>query len=80
MMDNPVALKNLKDPYYHIPALQAMDVNFGSVGTLLATRVQTLSRAQWLGEENQQLMNQISVDGYAYGIRGGLGLQLNNGY
>ncbi|MDP5011362.1 MAG: type IX secretion system membrane protein PorP/SprF [Crocinitomicaceae bacterium] len=80
MMDNPVALKNLKDPYYHIPALQAMDVNFGSVGTLLATRVQTLSRAQWLGEENQQFMNQISVDGYAYGIRGGLGLQLNNGY
>jgi type IX secretion system PorP/SprF family membrane protein len=80
MMDNPVALKNLKDPYYHIPALQAMDVNFGSVGTLLATRVQTLSRAQWLGAENQQFMNQISVDGYAYGIRGGLGLQLNNGY
>jgi type IX secretion system PorP/SprF family membrane protein len=80
MMDNPVALKNLKDPYYHIPALQAMDVNFGSVGTLLATRVQTLTRAQWLGEENQQFMNQIAVDGYAYGIRGGLGLQLNNGY
>jgi type IX secretion system PorP/SprF family membrane protein len=80
MMDNPVALKNLKDPYYHIPALQSMDVNFGSVGTLMATRIQTLTRAQWLGEENQQFMNQISVDGYAYGLRGGVGLQLNNGY
>jgi type IX secretion system PorP/SprF family membrane protein len=80
MMDNPVALKNLKDPYYHIPALQSMDVNFGSVGTLMATRVQTLTRAQWLGEDNQQFMNQISADGYAYGLRGGIGLQLNNGY
>jgi len=80
MMDNPVALKNLKDPYYHIPALQSMDVNFGSVGTLMATRIQTLTRAQWLGEDNQQFMNQISADGYAYGLRGGIGLQLNNAY
>ncbi|MEY3236581.1 MAG: Type secretion system rane protein PorP/SprF [Bacteroidota bacterium] len=80
MMDNPVALKNTKDPYYHVPGMQAMDVNFGAVGTLLATRVQTVSRAQWLGENNQQLMNQISVDGYSYGMRGGLGFQLNQNY
>lgn len=80
MMDNPVALKNMKDPYYHVPGLQAMDVNFGAVGTLLATRVQTVSRAQWLGKENQQLLNQISIDGYSYGMRGGLGFQLNHNY
>jgi type IX secretion system PorP/SprF family membrane protein len=80
MMDNPVALKNMKDPYYHVPGLQAMDVNFGAVGTLLATRVQTVSRAQWLGKENQQLMNQISIDGYSYGMRGGLGFELNHNY
>lgn len=80
MMDNPVALKNTKDPYYHVPGMQSMDVNFGSVGTLLATRVQTISRAQWLGEDNQQMMNQLSIDGYSYGMRGGLGFQLNQNY
>lgn len=80
MMDNPVALKNTKDPYYHVPGMQAMDVNFGAVGTLLATRVQTVSRAQWLGQNNQQITNQISVDGYSYGMRGGIGFQLDQNY
>lgn len=77
MVDNPVALKNLKDPQYLVPGLAPTDVNFSSVGTLLATRVQTTSRYQWLGESNEQLSNQVQVDGYAYAIRGGIGLQLN---
>ncbi len=80
MLDNPIALRNQRDPYYHVPGMQAMDVNFGSVGTMLATRVQTVSRAQWLGEENQQLMNQLSIDGYSYGMRGGIGFQMNHSY
>jgi hypothetical protein len=80
MMDNPVALKNTKDPHYHVPGMQALDVNFGAVGTLLATRVQTLSRSQWTGENNQQFTNQLSVDGYSYGMRGGIGFQLNQNY
>ncbi|MEN9999352.1 MAG: Type secretion system rane protein PorP/SprF [Bacteroidota bacterium] len=80
MLDNPIALRNQRDPYYHVPGMQAMDVNFGSVGTMLATRVQTVSRVQWLGEENQQLMNQLSIDGYSYGMRGGIGLQMNHSY
>lgn len=77
MADNPIALKNLKDPHYHIPGMQAVDVNFGAVGTLLATRVQTTSRYQWLGNLNEQLSNQLLVDGYVYAIRGGIGLQVN---
>ena len=76
MVDNPIALKNLKDPHYHVPGLQATDVNFSSVGTLLATRVQVASRYQWMGENYDQLMNQILVDGYSYGMRGGIGLQV----
>lgn len=76
MVDNPIALKNLKDPHYHVPGLQATDVNFSSVGTLLATRVQVASRYQWMGEHYDQLMNQILVDGYSYGMRGGIGLQV----
>lgn len=77
MVDNPVALKNLKDPQYLVPGLAPTDINFSSVGTLLATRAQTTSRYQWLGENNEQLSNQIQVDGYAYAIRGGIGLQIN---
>ena len=78
MLDNPIALKNLKDPHYHLPGMQPTEVNFGSVGTLLATRVQTISRLQWAGQPNQQLMNSVSVDGYSYGMRGGLGLVLSH--
>jgi hypothetical protein len=78
MLDNPVALKNLKDPHYHVPGLQSTEVNFGAVGTLLTTRVQTQSRMQWYGESNQQLMNSLSIDGYSYGMRGGLGIQVNH--
>ena len=78
MLDNPVALKNLKDPHYHIPGLQPTEVNFGAVGTLLATRVQTMSRLQWAGQANQQFINSISLDGYSYGMRGGLGLQVSH--
>lgn len=78
MMDNPVALKNFRDPYYHVPGLSAIDVNFSSTGTMLSTRVQAVSRLQWFGQENEQLMNQLSVDGYAYGIRGGIGLQVSH--
>lgn len=78
MMDNPIALKNFRDPHYNIPGLSVSDVNFSSAGNQLASRVQTLSRLQWFGKENQQLINQLNVDGYVYGIRGGLGLQINH--
>ncbi len=78
MMDNPVALKNSRDPHYLTPGVLPQDVNFGAVGTLLTTRVQTLSRLQWYGQDNEQFMNQIAVDGYAYGMRGGFGIQLNH--
>lgn len=79
MLDNPIALKNSRDPHYHIPGMTPHDVNFSTAGTLIATRVQTLSRMQWLGEPGEQLMNQIAVDGYSYGIRGGWGVQMSHG-
>jgi len=80
MLDNPIALRNQRDPYYHVPGMQAMDVNFSSVGTMLATRVQATGRAQWLGSANQQIMSQLSIDGYSYAIRGGLGFQMSHNY
>lgn len=80
MMDNPVALKNLKDPNFSVPGLSSLDINNGLTGTLPATRIQTMSRLQWPGKENEMLSNQLSIDGYAYGIRGGIGVQFNNQY
>lgn len=78
MLDNPVALKNYRDPYYHVPGLTTTEVNFSSTGTMLRTRVQTLSRLQWYGQENEQLMNTVSLDGYSYGMRGGIGVQMKH--
>lgn len=80
MMNSPIALKNSRDPHYHVPGMTANDISFSSAGTLISTRVQTLSRLQWPNQENEQLRNQVSVDGYAYGMRGGWGMQLNHNY
>lgn len=80
MMNSPIALKNSRDPHYHVPGMTANDISFSSAGTLISTRVQTLSRLQWPNQANEQLRNQISVDGYAYGMRGGWGMQLNHNY
>lgn len=78
MMNSPIALQNSRDPHYHVPGLTSSDVSFSSAGTLIATRVQASSRLQWQGKENEQLMNQLSADGYSYDIRGGWGIQLNH--
>lgn len=78
MIDNPIALKNYRDPHYHVPGKMANEINFSATGTMLRTRVQSLSRLQWYGEENEQLMNVASIDGYVYGIRGGVGMQIKN--
>ncbi|MEJ6582741.1 MAG: type IX secretion system membrane protein PorP/SprF [Crocinitomicaceae bacterium] len=78
MLDNTVALQNFRDPHYNIPGMSVSDINFSSTGTQLATRIQTMSRLQWYGSENQQLMNQLNLDGYVYAMRGGFGLQMNH--
>jgi len=78
MADNPVALKNYRNPSYHLPGMLANDISFSSTGALLTKRVQAQSRVQWLGKKNERLMNKLSIDGYSYGIRGGIGLQLNH--
>ena len=78
MLNAPIALKNSRDPHYHVPGMTSNDINFSSAGTLIGTRVQTMSRLQWQGQGNEQLMNQLSADGYLYNIRGGWGVQLNH--
>lgn len=80
MMDNPIALKNYRDPFYHVPGATTTDLNFGATGTVIAPRVQTLSRLQWYGQPNQLLTNEIALDGYAYSLRGGVGMQMTHQY
>lgn len=80
MIDNPIALQNLRDPHYHVPGVLTNDLNFGSTGNQFAPRVQAISRLQWYGESNEMLSNQIAADSYIYGIRGGLGVQVNHQY
>lgn len=77
MADQPVALRNSKDPNFHAPFMTGFNSNFGMAGTLMRNRFQSTSRAQFLGEDNQQLMNQISWDNYIYALRGGLGVDVN---
>jgi Type IX secretion system membrane protein PorP/SprF len=80
MTDNPIALTNSKDIYYHAPGMQTLNVNFATAGNLLRSRIQTVSRAQWTGHSTQQLMNELSFDTYVRSIRGGIGVQLNHAY
>lgn len=80
MMDQSVALKNMRDPNFMVPGLSALDVNFSTTGSLPVTRIQSMTRYQWAFNANEQWVNQLSYDSYIYGLRGGIGVQLNNGY
>jgi hypothetical protein len=77
MADQPIALRNTKDQYFHAPMMTGYKANFGMVGSALGNRIQTTSRNQWTGHKNQQLMNTVSWDGYVYALRGGLGVDVS---
>lgn len=80
MANNPIALKNSRDPYHHVPGMSSVDLNFGATGTMIAPRMQTLSRLQWQGLDNEMFTNQLALDGYVYGLRGGIGVQMTHNY
>lgn len=78
MTENPIALTNSKDVYYHVPGMQTLNVNAATAGNLLRPRIQSVTRAQWTGHSNQQLSNELSFDTYVRSIRGGVGVQVNH--
>lgn len=80
MANNPIALKNHRDAYHHVPGMTSTDLNFGVTGTMFAPRFQTMSRLQNQGYQNELLTNQIGLDGYVYGARGGIGIQMTHNY
>ena len=77
MADQPIALRNTKDQFFHAPMMTGYQANFGMVGSAKGNRIQTTSRNQWVGHNNQQLMNSVSWDGYVYALRGGLGIDVS---
>lgn len=76
MLDQPVALKNSKDIHFHAPMMTGYQANFGMTGAMVQGRLQSTSRNQWVGQENQQLQNIISYDGYVQALKGGLGFDV----
>lgn len=77
MADQPVALSNSRDPHFHVPNKMGYQANFGMAGTLLRDRVQMTSRNQFVGQDNQHFMNQVSWDSYVYALRGGVGIDMS---
>lgn len=76
MANSELALRNLRDPLYIIPGLTQRDINFASTGGLLATRVQSFSRAQWVGKNDQSVDIRLAADGYVQSLHGGIGFQI----
>jgi type IX secretion system PorP/SprF family membrane protein len=74
MLDQPIALRNTKDPYLLVPNMTSYMANFGMAGTMIQSRFQATSRNQWVGRGQQQLMNTLAWDGYVHAVRGGLGV------
>ena len=76
-MGDEIGLKNTRDHQIHVPGLSQIDANFSSAGDISATRFRTISRAQWLGKENQSFTNQLALDWYSKSLKSGFGIQGN---
>ncbi|PKR79925.1 hypothetical protein CW751_12645 [Brumimicrobium salinarum] len=74
MANQPVALRNTKNPNFHAPMMNGFAANSAMVGSAPGNRIQNTTRLQWYEQKNAQLKNAISWDGYVYGLRGGLGI------
>ena len=76
-MEKDLALKNTRDHNIHVPGFNHLDANFSSAGDVSSTRFRSISRAQWLGEVNQKLINKISLDMYSRSLRSGIHIKRN---
>ncbi|MCB0479251.1 MAG: PorP/SprF family type IX secretion system membrane protein [Crocinitomicaceae bacterium] len=74
--NNPAGVTNLRDPNLVLPGYNPLAFNPSLAGGTLKTRIQTSYMNQWTGTSQMQHMAQLSVDGYIYGLRGGLGMNI----
>ncbi|MEZ4937153.1 MAG: PorP/SprF family type IX secretion system membrane protein [Crocinitomicaceae bacterium] len=74
--NNPSGVTNLRNPNLVIPGYNPLAFNPSLAGGMLKTRIQTSYMNQWTGTSQMQHMAQLSVDGYVYGMRGGIGMNI----
>ncbi len=76
-MEKDLALNNTRNHNVHLPGLTHLDANYSSAGDVSSTRFKSVTRAQWLGKENQKLSNRFSLDAYSKVLRSGFGFQFD---
>ena len=79
-MGNEIGLKNTRDHQMHVPGISQLDANYSSAGDVSSTRFRSMSRAQWINNENQLFSNQLSLDWYSKSLKSGFGIQGNYKY
>jgi hypothetical protein len=79
-MGNEIGLKNTRDHQMHVPGISQLDANFSSAGDVSSMRFRSMSRAQWINNENQLFSNQLSLDWYSKSLKSGFGIQGNYKY
>ncbi|MFM7595911.1 MAG: type IX secretion system membrane protein PorP/SprF [Flavobacteriales bacterium] len=66
-----------KDRVLFVQEKSYLDVADAFAGNRSQTRIQSTSMARWLGDANQKLTQQLSIDGYSRSLKSGFGLVAN---
>lgn len=78
MVNNPIALRNFRDPNYHNPLATDFTFNPAMTGTQVRSRLQTTGRVSELGSSREQISSKIAFDTYLRALRGGLGIDVKH--
>ena len=66
-----------KDRILFVQEKSHLDIADAFAGNRSQTRIQSTTMARWLGDANQKLTQQISIDGYSRNLKSGFGLVAN---
>jgi hypothetical protein len=66
-----------KDRVFFVQEKSHLDIADAFVGNRSQTRIQSTTMARWLGNANQKLTQQFSVDGYSRNLKSGFGMVAN---
>ena len=66
-----------KDRVYFMQEQSHLDISDAFAGNRSQTRFQTTSIGRWIGDGNQKLTQQVSIDGYSRNLKSGFGTVAN---
>ena len=66
-----------KDRVYFMQEQSHLDISDAFAGNRSQTRFQTTSIGRWIGDGNQKLTQQLSIDGYSRNLKSGFGMVAN---